>query len=110
MRIPPDALIPAGKLTNYLLVRKAQNDKSRYLARGGFGLDNPAALNAAIRQLTSEVDAVADRVNEHGTYYTIRGLLAGPAGLTLPVRLVWLLRLDGVFSFVTLVPEKETSP
>jgi hypothetical protein len=105
MKIPPDTLIPPTKLTGYLLVRKVQNDKSQYLARAGFDLSNPAALEAAIRDLTARVEGVVDRVNEHGTYYLVRGSLVGPTGVLLPVRLVWLLRLDSVFSFVTLVPD-----
>ena len=109
MKIPSEALIPAGKLAQYLLVRKPRNDKSRYLVRAGFTTNNPDTLQAAIRKLASEADAIIDRANEFGTYYTNRGSLVGPTGRTIHVRLVWLLRVDGIFTFVTLVPEKEIS-
>jgi len=74
----------------------------------GFGPDSAAALESEIRRLTGSTDAVADRVNEHGTYYTVSGLATGPNTRQLRVRLVWLHRVDGVFSFVTLIPESRS--
>jgi hypothetical protein len=48
VRIPADAIIPDDKLTRYLLVYKARNDKSKFLAQAGFTQENPEALRAAI--------------------------------------------------------------
>ncbi|MGA2231440.1 MAG: DUF6883 domain-containing protein [Tepidisphaeraceae bacterium] len=107
MKIPPDAQIVRDKLTKYLLVRRLKDDKSGYLSRAGFGISDPDALEAAIRQVISQRDATVDRANEHGTYYNVRGELTGPNGRRLPVILIWLCRLDGMFSFITLVPPKE---
>jgi hypothetical protein len=103
--IPPDAIIARSKLTGYLLVRQPQNDKSQYLLRAGFDQTNPDLLEAAIRKTTAGANATSDRVNEHGTFYTVHGLLSGPSGVELAVKLVWLQRVDGLFSFVTLVPD-----
>ena len=47
MRIPSDASIPREKLTHYLLVHRAKNDKSQFLARAGFTQANPDALEAS---------------------------------------------------------------
>lgn len=105
MKIPPDALIAPAKLTDYLLKPRAEDDKSKYLARGGFRMDAPEVLEAEIRRLTAETEAVRDDVREHGVYYTVTGQIVGPSKVTLTVKLVWLQRVDGVFCFVTLVPQ-----
>jgi lipid-A-disaccharide synthase len=107
MRIPRDAIIIAGKLAKYLLVRRAKDDKSRYLAQAGFDQSNPEMLEAAIRRAIEQSEARFDRANKFGTYYTVRCELVGPSGRKLPVVLVWLYRLDGVYSFITLVPARE---
>src|SRR5580658_1998969 len=105
MKISADAIIPAEKLTRYLLAPRVRDDKSRYLARGGFHLNNPEDMEAAIRKAVAGAEATVDRVNQHGTFYNVRCELSGPAGTGLPVRLVWLRRLDDKFSLVTLIPD-----
>jgi hypothetical protein len=105
VQIPPDAIIPDGKITRYLLVPKASGDKSKYLARGGFNQTNPAALETEIRRLTAETNAIVERASSRGVYYNVLGTLVGPSGAKLPVKLVWLRRLDGVFTLVTLIPQ-----
>lgn len=105
MRIPPDAIISDGKITRYLLVPKASGDKSKYLARGGFNQTSAIALVAEIRRLTAETEAVVERAGPHGIYYNVLRTLVGPSGDKLPVKMVWLRRLDGVFTLVTLIPQ-----
>jgi hypothetical protein len=107
MNIPAEAVIPADKLTNYLLAPRRKNDKSRFLLRAGFDQSKPEILEAAIRKCCAITDAVADRVDKYGTYYNVKCQLIGPDGAGLPVTLIWLRRLDLVFSFVTLIPDKE---
>jgi len=108
VRIPPDAVIPDDKLTRYLLVYKAKNDKSRFLARAGFTQENPEALRAAIQLLAESVEAVEDRINEYGNFYRVEGELTGANDVNLSVVTIWLQRqLDGNFQFVTLKPQKE---
>lgn len=63
MKIPADAIIPDDKLTRYLLVYKARNDKSKFLAQAGFTQENPEALLSAIRSLAESVEAVEDITN-----------------------------------------------
>lgn len=105
MRIPANAVIPREKLTDYLLVPRPTNDKSRYLGLGGFDLTNVDRLESEIRRLALESDGVISRVNQHGVYYTVTGELLAPNGAKLRVRLIWIERLDGITSFVTLVPD-----
>jgi hypothetical protein len=107
MQIPEDAIIADDKLNKYLLVQRPLDDKSGFLFRAGFTLNNWAELRDAIRRLTASTDAELDGRNEYGTFYRAEGLLVGPVA-QLPVTLIWMQREnDKRFSFVTLKPRKE---
>jgi Domain of unknown function (DUF6883) len=107
MRIPADAIISPEKITRYLLVPRAWDDKSQFLARAGFAGDDPDKLELAIRRLTGISEAADDGENEYGTFYRIVGELDGPNGVSLPVVLIWLQwKSDGTFHFVTLKPDR----
>ena len=106
MKIPDSAVIPDEKLTKYLLVLRPWDDKSKYLARAGFQLDQPETLRNAIRELSDRQEATADGFNDHGTFWRVEGDLIGPSG-RLPVVLVWLQwAIDDTLHFVTLKPRK----
>ncbi len=105
MKIPPDALIPRAKLTKYLLVWQRKSDKSKYLARAGFTLENSEELEKAIRQIIESNEAFFDREGEYGIYYRVSGVLTGPLRQSL-VTTIWIIRYgEGLYRFVTLVPE-----
>lgn len=105
MKIPADAVIADDKITVYLLVSKPRNDKSQYLAQAHFTAQNPHILREALRVLTREQEALAQRSNEYGTFYEVTGDLVGPTGIHLPVVTIWLERRnDGIIQFVTLKP------
>jgi hypothetical protein len=107
MRIPSTSIIPPEKLSKYLLVHRPWDDKSRYLAKAGFRLAEPQHLNDAIRSMINQYDAVEDGSNDYGTFYRVVGELAGPAGISLPVVLIWLQwKIDDSFHFVTLKPNR----
>ncbi|MGV0025222.1 DUF6883 domain-containing protein [Phormidesmis priestleyi] len=109
MKIPKDAVIPDDKITRCLLVQKARNDKSKFLAQVGFTADDPEALRVAIQSIAEAGEAVEDRSNEYGVFYQVVGELIGADGLTLSVITIWLQRqIDGKSQFVTLKPLKET--
>jgi hypothetical protein len=110
VKIPSDAIIPEAKLTQYLLVPKARNDKSKFLAQAGFTLENPDMLLRALRALIAQVDAVLDRTEEYGIYYQVIGILEGINGINLNVITIWIYRIaDRQYQFVTLIPDKDTS-
>ena len=110
MKIPDSAIIPTAKLTRYLLVQRARNDKSKFLARAGFTLDNYEALERALRNLVLSTEATIDRTDDYGTFYQVVGQLEGVNGVVLAVVTVWLQRkIDRKFQFVTLVPYKENN-
>ncbi|NJM75788.1 MAG: hypothetical protein HC852_08435 [Acaryochloridaceae cyanobacterium RU_4_10] len=105
MRVPEDLIIPDAKVTQYLLVQKARNDKSRFLAQAGFTRENPEALRFAIQTQAMDKEAIKEKSNEYGTFYQVEGELVGVNGISLSVVTVWLQRqIDGKFQFVTLKP------
>jgi hypothetical protein len=107
MRLPSDAIIPRDKLTGYLLVPQVKNDKSKFLAQAGFTPDNPDDLEAAIRRILAENDAVQDREDEYGISYRVSGALVGPDG-NLAVITVWMYGTkEQNYRFITLKSDKE---
>ena len=102
-----EAIIPREKLTNYLLVPQVRNDKSKFLAQAGFTQDNPDVLEAAIRHILAENEAVQDREDEYGTFYRVSGSLVGP-DKALTVITVWMYGTkEQNYRFITLKPDKE---
>ena len=105
MRIPEDLIIPDAKITQYLLVSKKRNDKSRFLAQAGFTQENPEDLTLAIQKQAIDREAIEEKSNEYGTFYQVQGELIGVNNISLSVVTVWLQRqIDGKFQFVTLKP------
>jgi hypothetical protein len=105
MRMPEDLIVPDAKITQYLLVPKARNDKSRFLAQAGFTLENPESLKLAIQNQAMDKEAIKEKSNEYGIFYQVEGELIGVNGVDLSVVTVWLQRqIDGKFQFVTLKP------
>ncbi|NJO40031.1 MAG: hypothetical protein HC769_09995 [Cyanobacteria bacterium CRU_2_1] len=108
MRIPVGADIPQEKLTHYLLLPKARNDKSKFLAQAGFTQEHPDALRLAIVSLTQSTETVEDGNNEYGVFYRIEGTLQGINGRNLAVIIIWIRwDVDNSFHFVTLKPQRE---
>jgi hypothetical protein len=107
MKLPPDSLIAAEKITHYLLVPLARGDKSAFLSRAGYTRDNPLQLLDDLRTQILPLDAAAAGENKFGRYFEARGLLCGPNGVALRVRTIWMTEhLSGSTKFVTLIPEK----
>ncbi|HEY9877397.1 MAG TPA: hypothetical protein V6D29_03020 [Leptolyngbyaceae cyanobacterium] len=106
MKLQGTVIIPDAKLTQYLLVPRSEDDKSKFLAQAGFTQDNPDQLKQAILTLIQTHDAISDRQDKYGTYYRVEGPLIGPSG-TLAVVTVWIERTqDGTLQFVTLKPKR----
>jgi hypothetical protein len=106
VKIPADAVIPEPKITQYLLVARSRNDKSKFLLQGGFTQANPVDLELAIRELIADNDAIEDRTDRFGTFYEVKGMLKGVNGIDLGVVTIWLHQsVDAKFRFVTLIPD-----
>ncbi|MEM1242469.1 MAG: DUF6883 domain-containing protein [Cyanobacteria bacterium P01_H01_bin.26] len=106
MQLEGEILIPDAKLTQYLLVQRKEDDKSKFLAQAGFTQANADQLKQAIILLIQTHGAISDRQNKYGRYYQVEGPLIGPNG-NLAVVTVWIERtIDGKIQFVTLKPKR----
>ena len=106
MKLQGNIIIPEAKLTQYLLIHREYDDKSKVLAQAGFSQNNPHQLKQAILNLIETHDAVEDRKNKYGTFYRVEGNLIG-INRILAVVTVWLERTeDRNIQFITLKPKK----
>ena len=106
MKLPIDALIATEKLTKSLLVKRPVGDKSEFLRRAGYTLDNWQQLEQDIRQQVLSQEAVPIEQTRYGEYFEIRASLTGPNGVALSVRTVWMRESSGVTKFITLYPDR----
>jgi len=102
MKLPADAIIAAEKVTDYLLVSQTRGDKSVFLARGGYTIENAEQLLHDLRTQAVLLDATPLHSTEFGQFYEIRGPLVGPNGVTLQIRSIWMKEnVSGVTKFIT---------
>jgi hypothetical protein len=74
MKLPENTIIAPVKLNRYLLVWRAADDKSKFLAQLGYGPDNWQQLEADLRNQILPLDAVAmNEPNRFGDVYEISG-------------------------------------
>jgi hypothetical protein len=107
MKLPADARIAPEKLTHYLLVKRSVGDKSEFLKRAGYTLQNVQRLERDIRSQILTKDAVVTKRTIYGQHYEIRAPLRGPNKATLNVKTVWMQELKtGLTKFITLYPDK----
>ena len=105
-----DGNIAAEKLTQYLLVLRKRNDKSRWLAQVGYTLENGQLLEKDLRTQILSLDAILTENTKYGQMYEIRGALAGPNGRTLAVCTMWITETaTGDTKFITMYPDKESN-
>jgi hypothetical protein len=107
MKLPRDATIDPRKITDYLLKRRQEDDKSAFLAQGGYTLENAPRLLADIREQILTLEAEALGPFEYGEKFCIRGALRGPSGTALRIVSIWAtLAANRETRFITLYPEK----
>jgi hypothetical protein len=106
LKLPANTSIPIEKATRYLLVPQARGDKSAFLERAGYTLENAEQLLRDLRMQLLPLEATPLQSNKFGQYYEVRGELAGPNGGRLAVRTIWITEsLSGITRFVTLIPD-----
>ena len=101
-----NAIIAKEKLTEYLLIRQQQNDKSRFLAQAGYTLENWQQLEQDIRKQILSLEATPTRKTRYGQKYVIFGVLVGLNRVKLKVKTIWIVS-DNTTRFVTLFPDKK---
>lgn len=105
MFLPQDAIITEEKLTRYRLVPLPKDDKSKFLARGGYTLENWRQLERDLRTQVLTENAELIETTRYGQKYVIRGRLTGTNGVELRIRSVWMVA-DEMTRFITLVPDR----
>lgn len=106
MKLPADSEIARIKVTHYLLKLRDEDDKSRFLALGGYTLVHADKLLDELRGLLAG-EAEFVQSTEYGDKYRIHGTLTGPNGRALRVASIWMTEAaTGRTKFVTLYPEK----
>jgi hypothetical protein len=96
-------IIDTAKITNYLLVPKDKNDKSKFLNELGYTLDNWEILVEDIKNIVLENEAIFQKESPFGgDLYEVKGQLRNFVVIT-----IWLvLDNQNTFRFVTLFPNK----
>jgi hypothetical protein len=107
MIIPTDSIIAVEKVRDYLLKPLKVDDKSLFLNRAGYRQEAYADLIRDIREQLLPGEGVFQERREHGNLYVLRGVLKGPNGRELALKTIWLLKWSGIWSFVTLFPDKK---
>ena len=108
MKLPKNTLIAREKLTNYLLVLKKRNDKSEWLAKAGYNLENWQVLENDLRTQILSKNAILTESTEYGQMYEISGKLVGPNGKRLSVISVWMTDNETRNTkFITMYPDKK---
>jgi hypothetical protein len=91
MYLNPNAIISPNKLTNYLLIPLPKDDKSQYLAQGGYILDNWQQLERDLREQILTLEAQPTRKTKYGQKYQIVGSLICPNGRILKIKTIWIV-------------------
>ena len=88
------------------MLQQERSDKSHYLARAGYTLENIDRLMENIRTQILPLEAFSVHRTVFGETYRIDGPLLGPLGLRIHIRTIWLKHpLSGTVHFVTLIPQ-----
>ncbi len=107
MKLPSTTVIAPEKIRVYLLSARKRNDKSRWLAKAGYKLENWERLEKDLRTQLLSRDAVITEKTKYGIMYEIKGILNGPNGRTLSVRSIWMKEhRSKITKFITMFPDK----
>lgn len=103
MYLNPKAIISPKKITEYLLIPLPKDDKSEYLAQGGYDLLNWQKLEQDLRQQILSLEAQPTIKTQYGQKYQIVGSLVCPNGKVLTIKTIWIVT-EQATQFVTLFP------
>jgi hypothetical protein len=103
MYLNRNAVIAPKKLTEYLLIHLPKDDKSEYLAKGGYTLDNWQQLERDLRGQILTLQAQPTLKTKYGQKYQIIGSLICPKGVILNIKTIWIVT-EQTTKFVTLFP------
>ena len=108
MKLTKHAIIAPEKLTKYLLQWQPENDKSKFLEKGGYKAASWERLATDIREQILPREAELMRKTHYGAMYQIKGILKGPNGVLLKIITIWMKEnKTQKTKFITLYPDKE---
>jgi len=83
MKLSSQSIIDDEKIKNYLLSERKRNDKSKWLATAGYGLNNWEKLKKDLFKQILSLEAIPIDKTKYGQMFEIRGTLKGPNGKVL---------------------------
>lgn len=108
MKLPSTTIIATEKIKDYLLSHRKRNDKSKWLAKAGYRLENWQQLEQDLRTQVLSLDAIPTDKTKYGQIFEIRGVLNGPNGQTLKVYTIWMREHESKSTkFITMFPQKK---
>ena len=107
MIIPKDAIIAVEKIRDYLLKPLEIDDKSGFLAIGGYRREYYERLLHDIREQLLPGEGRFQMPTSFGDRFELDGVLTGPSGDPLFVTTIWQLSPRGTWRFITLFPNME---
>jgi len=107
MKLPLTAIIAEEKIKEYLLSFRKRNDKSKWLSKAGYKLEDWQRLEKDLRTQLLSLDAMYTEETQYGQMYEIKGMLTGPNGKTLSVCSIWMNEYESKsIKFITMFPDK----
>ena len=103
MYLNPKAIISPKKLTEYLLIPLPKDDKSVYLAQGGYILANWQQLERDLRQQILSLEAQPTLNTQYGQKHQIICSLICPNSKILTIKPIWIVT-EQTTHFVALFP------
>ncbi len=107
MLLPIDSVIAEEKITKYLLVLLPKDDKSQFLQKAGYTLEDWQQLEADLRSQILTQPAQFLEETSYGRKYKIDATLTGVNGIELEVTTIWMTTNQQT-KFVTLVPKRSS--
>ncbi|MCL5031560.1 MAG: hypothetical protein M1480_21355 [Bacteroidetes bacterium] len=108
MKLSSSAIITPEKIKEYLLSQRKRNDKSKWLAKAGYTLENWNELETDLRTQILNKDAVYTDTTIYGNIFEIKGVLNGPNGMSLEVCTIWIIEHESESTkFITMYPERK---
>ncbi|SRR5579883_1754310 len=110
MKVPSGLVIQDRKLTHYLLIYQAEDDKSEFLASAGYTLQNWQLLKRDRLSAMAVAEVVEVMSTDWGTRFKVKAQWNGANGQRLKVIVIWQQdEGSDIIRFVTLYPDKSRS-
>jgi len=107
MKMPLGLIIQDRKLTQYLLVYQVEGDKSEFLRRAGYTLQNWQSLRQDILKAVTHAEVAEVIQTDWGTRFKVKSQWQGLNGQFLKILTIWQQdQGSDVIRFVTLYPDK----